>query len=721
MKIHAAPSFFGISSLLLLSTLIHLPAPVQSLTEDEIKDVIRDLQSGLDYLDQIALQTIDSYQTLAMENAANFLSGSTDYDNDHIRNSYAAGCMYYATYEQSNSVLDDSTLAWTEDANWITNPDYCTWFGLTCENNNIISIELFGNNLSGSWPAEVGLLGDHLVLIDLEDNEYLYANNYDWFQSMSALKTLWFGISSWDADGIPTVLNQLTSLERFDCHFTFWSDGPIHAEAFENLDNLAKIGMGINQYKTTPGEEIPSTLLNLPSLTELKFDNVDFVDVNTNEDYLPSLNFLSDMGTVQFIEFDYTEFSGGIPELPDSLTDFSCIFCNLSGNIDNLTTSEAGLSTIYLSGNFLTGAIPAIAMQEANPGITIFQVEGNDLWETTIPEYMCTRADAFNMDDDEENDITIGADVNVCENSCCTCVSSDCGWEVDDPLSPAPTEAPAPVVGGFCFSGSNTVHVQGSGLVKMADLSIGDKVMVRNDYDKLYESIYSFGHKEDNVSTEYLRITTAGKLSPLEISSAHMVATKEGRMVPASTIRIGDELQTGTAGNTAIVKNIRVVTRQGAYAPFTASGKIIVNDILASNYIAYEESEYLSIGTEVQTPFTYQWIAHTFNSFHRLVMLLGKSGIISEKNNETYTPSGVSHWVDMPHRAFSWVLQQNSVVASVLIFTSLLFFASVSILEKVLLFVLNNNSFFLFMIAIGGAIVLKLNTSFRKKIHGGNN
>jgi hypothetical protein len=91
-----------------------------------------------------------------------------------------------------------------------------------------------------------------------------------------------------------------------------------------------------------------------------------------------------------------------------------------------------------------------------------------------------------------------------------------------------------------------------------------------------------------------------------------------------------------------VVTTIRDVTQKGLYAPFTSSGTIVVNDIVASSFISFQGSEYLKLGDFV-TPFTFQWLAHTFESGHRFAC---RSGLV-DRSEETYTAFGVSHWVDV--------------------------------------------------------------------------
>merc|ERR1712076_273586 len=113
-----------------------------------------------------------------------------------------------------------------------------------------------------------------------------------------------------------------------------------------------------------------------------------------------------------------------------------------------------------------------------------------------------------------------------------------------------------------------------------------------------------------------------------------------GRYVPASQIKTGDNMITASNNDMTTVTNIKTVTRKGIYAPFTASGTIVVNDILASNYISFQDSEYLQIGS-IQTPLSYHWVFHAFTSIHRLVTRM--VGIVPE----TYTEEGISQYSDM--------------------------------------------------------------------------
>jgi hypothetical protein len=205
----------------------------------------------------------------------------------------------------------------------------------------------------------------------------------------------------------------------------------------------------------------------------------------------------------------------------------------------------------------------------------------------------------------------------------------------------------------------------------MKDLVIGDMVRVMNDK---FEPIYSFGHKSSGETTTMLQIMTEGVLKPLEISHDHMVMV-EGtrRALPASLIKAGDLLLTAN-GTLAPVLWTTQVLRTGIVAPFTESGSIFVNNILASNYISFQGSEHLVFG-KLKTPFSYQWLAHAFAAPHRIAFRLGIG-------HEYYTESGISHWVDLPYKVATWSLKQNTWVLVAVLLPVLVVFGFFLLLES---------------------------------------
>ena len=180
----------------------------------------------------------------------------------------------------------------------------------------------------------------------------------------------------------------------------------------------------------------------------------------------------------------------------------------------------------------------------------------------------------------------------------------------------------------------------------MKDLRLGDKVLTAN---QKFESVYSFGHHDPSARAHYVRIHTDVSEMPLEISADHMIYRVEGgrrRALPASMLRIGDILVTGNdeVENPKVVM-VDGVVGDGAFAPFTPSGTIVVNGLVASTFVAFSESHANDMGV------SYQWIAHTFEGPHRWYCTL------LDCSKESYhAGTGISNWVYGPWKLAHWMV-----------------------------------------------------------------
>lgn len=205
-----------------------------------------------------------------------------------------------------------------------------------------------------------------------------------------------------------------------------------------------------------------------------------------------------------------------------------------------------------------------------------------------------------------------------------------------------------------CFPGSALVEVEQKGTTRLADVKLGDKVLVENGN---FEPIYSFGHYAPSSKEGFIQLTTISRRE-LSLSAHHMVITINKGIIPALLVEIGDQLVDGQGESDSVVSISRTL-RQGLFAPFTPSGKIVVNGIIASNYVALQNSKFFLIGSTV-TPFTHQWLAHTFTAPFRFYCKY-----ISHCTNEEYMEDGLSTWVATPFYAFSWMLRQHIVLLGI--------------------------------------------------------
>ncbi|KAH0572192.1 Leucine-rich repeat protein [Spironucleus salmonicida] len=60
---------------------------------------------------------------------------------------------------------------WKVKLNWMEHPNYCLWYGITCDSKfNVVAIKIPGNNLIGTIPASLRSL-DHLSALILPNNK----------------------------------------------------------------------------------------------------------------------------------------------------------------------------------------------------------------------------------------------------------------------------------------------------------------------------------------------------------------------------------------------------------------------------------------------------------------------------------------------------------------------------------------------------------------------
>lgn len=137
--------------------------------------------------------------------------------------------------------------------------------------------------------------------------------------------------------------------------------------------------------------------------------------------------------------------------------------------------------------------------------------------------------------------------------------------------------------GCSCFSDASLVEKYEQGPTPITEIQVGDSILV----GRSYEPVYAFAHLDKDAETEFLQISTeANKKTPLEITGEHMLLVN-GKYVPASTVVVGDNLETNDGA--ATVTKVDAVTKTGLYAPLTPSGSIVVNGIKASAYVALQE------------------------------------------------------------------------------------------------------------------------------------
>jgi hypothetical protein len=114
--------------------------------------------------------------------------------------------------------------------------------------------------------------------------------------------------------------------------------------------------------------------------------------------------------------------------------------------------------------------------------------------------------------------------------------------------------------------------------VSMEALKVGDEVLTEHGYSR----IYAFGHDDITIKqASYIQISTAANTTLL-ISPEHILPL-DGQMDFAKKAVVGMQV-TLANGKRTTVTSLRVVERNGAHAPFTLDGTIVVDGILASSF-----------------------------------------------------------------------------------------------------------------------------------------
>ena len=222
-----------------------------------------------------------------------------------------------------------------------------------------------------------------------------------------------------------------------------------------------------------------------------------------------------------------------------------------------------------------------------------------------------------------------------------------------------------------CFSGTSTVELLNRGRTEIASLQIGDMVHVGHD---VYEPVYSFGHYGPSSKGHFVEIKT--DTSTFQVTKEHLLFNALYETIPVSLVTEGTGLLNAT-GFMVAVKSVKEVSSKGVFAPFTPSGQIVVDGILASSFIALDESSSLRImGLDI----SHHWLAHSFEFPHRLAC-----HYLGTCHDEIYNEKGVLKWLATSHRLGVWALDCNFGVRSVILLLLMLVFVLFNIVEWFLL------------------------------------
>lgn len=235
-------------------------------------------------------------------------------------------------------VLYDSTsgAGWWNNSNWLSGA-LNTWYGLTVTGGAVTSINLSGNNLIGTLPAEIG--------------------------NLTSLTNLSAGYNT-ISGSLPPEIGQLSNLDTLFMSYNA-VDGTIPIELY-NLTNLVRWSMSNNQLNGLLAPEIA----NLTNLKYLALWN------NPIGGAIP-VEFW-DMSQLENIFLGTSNISGEISPNIGSFTnlrEFWISDCNISGFIPAEIGNLASLEVFNVSNTQMTGVVPASITNLSN--LTSLRLDGN--------------------------------------------------------------------------------------------------------------------------------------------------------------------------------------------------------------------------------------------------------------------------------------------------------------------------------------------------------
>jgi hypothetical protein len=286
------------------------------------------------------------------------------YDMAKMRTRFALANFYYSTDGDN----------WTENSNWISDSDECTWYAANlvapCIDREYARLVLGDNNLRGTLPYELSLLSNSLtkfdiggvlsgqIPIDMAELTRLellriHGNTLSGlipasFIELTALTHLELSRSSLTGSVSPQLLRSLTNLEVLDLSRNQLTG--LLSSDIANLQKLTDLSLQENGLRGA----IPFEIGNLKNLEILRLDDNRFSLLPRNVGVLSNLELLS---------IRNNDISGTLPTVLGSLRNLKVLYLN-NNNFASTIPSQLGALTnlvdgLDLSSNELTGQVPS--------------------------------------------------------------------------------------------------------------------------------------------------------------------------------------------------------------------------------------------------------------------------------------------------------------------------------------------------------------------------
>jgi len=137
---------------------------------------------------------------------------------------------------------------------------------------------------------------------------------------------------------------------------------------------------------------------------------------------------------------------------------------------------------------------------------------------------------------------------------------------------------------GACFPADAIVYTHDRGAMEIQHVRIGDRLLSYSVHgEAFYDPVYMLGHKDPSTRATFISITARNNQTVRLTPDHYMVIVRHGKTfdIPSQHVKVGDGMIVGP-GRVETVMTVSTVSSKGMYNPYTMSGRIVVDGVLAS-------------------------------------------------------------------------------------------------------------------------------------------